>query len=321
MSESFPVTEARLTAVFLEAICFGVLVVNFGFCLHALFHHGGQSRRFSEVNWLMVLVTTSSLIIGAFNLSIGFYHNLRIFVLLQGKKDPEEEFSNISDWINVARTITTHLQVLLGDAILIYRCWILWQRSFLAIFLPSILWSGALSMAIWVTYIELTIKTKLLISGQVLMPAITTFWALTITLNILTTTLLVYAIWIVEVNNKRLRISRQGSSPSSLGQIIRYIIESGLLYTITSLMTFITVVTHSNGNYVITSAEIMIVPIAFNLIIIRTAHIDDTAQQRTFGDVEPSSSLHFSPFQGLSQVSEVVTQDILKDYMVEYKSA
>ncbi|KAF9531389.1 hypothetical protein CPB83DRAFT_848946 [Crepidotus variabilis] len=70
----------------------------------------------------MVLVTTLSLIIGAFNLSIGFYHNLQIFVLFRGRGDPKEAFANISDWINVAYTVTTLLQVLLGDAILIYRC-------------------------------------------------------------------------------------------------------------------------------------------------------------------------------------------------------
>ncbi|KAF9531399.1 hypothetical protein CPB83DRAFT_809063 [Crepidotus variabilis] len=326
MPDPFPVTEAQLTGMFLESICFGVLLVTLGFCLQVLFTYKGRLKRLDEVNWLMVSVTAFSFVIAVFDISIGFYHNLKIFVFLQVKGDPAEEFANISDWVNVARSVTIQLQILLGDAMLIYRCWIVWNRAFLPIVTSLFLWLAAAAMATWVIVIQVTFKSHLLISGKQLMPAITTFWALTIALNMLTTGLLVYSIWRVELGNKRVRSTNSIDRPSSLGQVIRYLIESGLLYTFTSLMTFMTVVTNSNGSYPISDAEIMIVPIAFNLIIIRTAQIGGR-EQSTFVGTNGSGSVPLHPLQGLPRTREsalsfsknggvkvVMTRDTLTDY-------
>lgn len=88
---------------------------------------------------------------------------------------------------------------------------------------------------------------------------------------------------------------------------MRYIIESGLLYTMVSIITFLTVVTSTNASYPIacvvspfkknhlivnlmkTTQEVVIIPIAFNLIIIRTSKIGDdesSTSQLTAGTLQ-----------------------------------
>jgi hypothetical protein len=64
---------------------------------------------------------------------------------------------------------------------------------------------------------------------------------------------------------------------------MRIIVESGLLYTATAFITFVTFVVGSNGVYVITDAEIQIVGIVFNMIIIRASALSGSAEGSTMG--------------------------------------
>ena len=66
-----------------------------------------------------------------------------------------------------------------------------------------------------------------------------------------------WRIWRVENGNKVHHIDRIGSNQqhrSYLQKVIRIVVESGLFFTITALITFFTYATMSNGAYVITDA-------------------------------------------------------------------
>lgn len=65
-----------------------------------------------------------------------------------------------------------------------------------------------------------------------------------------------WRIWRVENSNKAHHIDSMGSNQrrSHLQKVIRIVVESGLLYTITAFISFTTFVTGSNGVYVITDA-------------------------------------------------------------------
>lgn len=102
-SSTFPVTEAQLTSLFLQSICYGVLVITFGFCLHSLLNRDGRLRKSSEIHWLMLGVTIFAFILSSFDLALNFYNNLKAFVFYTGKGGPIEVFSKISDWVNVSK--------------------------------------------------------------------------------------------------------------------------------------------------------------------------------------------------------------------------
>lgn len=102
-SLTFPVPEAQLTSLFLSSIFYGILLVTFGFCLHALLSYNGRMRTASEIHWLMLSVTILAFIIGTFDLALNYYNNLKAFVFYTGKGGAMAEFANISDWVNVTK--------------------------------------------------------------------------------------------------------------------------------------------------------------------------------------------------------------------------
>lgn len=102
-AKSFPVTEAQLTALFLQSIFYGILLVTFGFSTRALFTYRGRLKRSKEINWLVVVVTFISLCIASLDLSLVYYGNMRAFVFYQGKGGPTAEFTRISSWINITK--------------------------------------------------------------------------------------------------------------------------------------------------------------------------------------------------------------------------
>ncbi|KAF9530845.1 hypothetical protein CPB83DRAFT_849731 [Crepidotus variabilis] len=332
MPDALSVSLTQLTGMFVQAICFGILLVTFGFCLHSLFTYRGKMKRLHDVNWLMVSFTAISFTLAVFDMCLAFYLNLQVFVILQGKVDPAQAFSTASSWMSIAKSALIHTQVMLGDSMLIYRCWVVWNRSFKPILLSLILWFAAISITVWFVYLEVSIGKHLVISAKQLTPALTTFWAITITLNTITTGLLVYRIWKVELGNKSIRSARSNERPSSLGKVIHYVIESGLLYTLSCIITFITAVTGSNGPYIMGNAVIMIVPIAFNLLIIRTSRIGSHSESATFGGSNMSDTYALHPVirnarndttdiskEGGVQV--VMTQTSLVDYKLDKESA
>ncbi|KAJ2912795.1 hypothetical protein MD484_g7630, partial [Candolleomyces efflorescens] len=73
-------------------------------------------------------------------LDVGFHvrHNLDAFVAFEG--DPIEEFNKTSSWINVMKMGCYVAQTFVGDAILLYRCWIIYNKRWFVVIAPTILW-------------------------------------------------------------------------------------------------------------------------------------------------------------------------------------
>lgn len=107
---TFSVTEAQLSALLLESIFYGILLVSFGFCLHALFTYRdrGNLRRFKDISWLMVAVSAVSFCISSLNIALAFYNNTRAFILYTGEGGPEEAFSATPHWLTLTKVYSTY---------------------------------------------------------------------------------------------------------------------------------------------------------------------------------------------------------------------
>ncbi|KAF8174896.1 hypothetical protein BJ912DRAFT_989506 [Pholiota molesta] len=275
MAPSFPITEAELTGSFTESVLWGFHIVTLGFCMQTLLRSKNQWKSSRDINWPMVAVSLALFINASFDVLLGFYHTLLAFVFFQGEGGATGEYTDISEWINIARSVTVLVQTTIGDAVLVYRCWVVYQRSFRVIAVSCLLWLALMGAGIWLIYLEATLKSRLLISAKQLSPATTLCWAVTIALNIITTGLLIYRIWRVDSSGRKyLMTNGQGkSAQGKLRNIMRIIIESGLMYSVIAALTFITVIVGSNAAYVTSDMEVQIVGIAFDLILVRTANI------------------------------------------------
>ncbi|KAJ7183459.1 hypothetical protein C8R46DRAFT_984653 [Mycena filopes] len=276
--EDFPITEAQIVASFMESVFWGIYLITFFLCIRSLlFRPDFGLKRLSDLNWPMLLVALAMCCFATLDVAVGLMHNIQAFILYRGAGGAADVFSDISNWVNVVKTVNVVMQTTLGDGMLIYRCWVVYERSWRIVAFPILLWIGGAVCTVMNIVLEIRLHSNALVTSTSLRPVIISFWVLTIILNILTTGMLVYRIWQVDRKSAQFAYRTTSSStggatrtrPSRLKQAMRIIIESGLLYTTIALITFITYITNSNSAYATSDVEVQVVGIAFNLIIIR----------------------------------------------------
>ncbi|KAJ6620658.1 hypothetical protein B0H10DRAFT_1068024 [Mycena sp. CBHHK59/15] len=265
----------ELCTVFIASTMYGVYLVTLGMAVRTLLITESRWRRRSEINWITVSVSAALFINATLDLALAMHTVVHAFVLYTGPGGPEYIFLNASSWENYLKSLdqtsSVGLQSLTGDAILIYRCWLVYSRSRRIIAFPVLLWLVNGVCHARMIYLQTTLPSALVTAGE-LWPWGVAFWALTICINMSTTPLIVWRIWSIDKENERLRIPLSSSSdvtPSPLASAMRRIIESGLLYTTAAFLTFVAYTTKSHLAYPASAIEMHSVGIAFNLIIIR----------------------------------------------------
>lgn len=98
---AFPVDEAHIVALFMEAVTYGVYLVTLGMCLRALFW--GNTGRKKRYNWPLIVVALLMFVFSTFDVALGLRHNLDAFIYYKGPGGPIEEFKDISYWVNVMK--------------------------------------------------------------------------------------------------------------------------------------------------------------------------------------------------------------------------
>ncbi|KAJ7302525.1 hypothetical protein DFH08DRAFT_905135 [Mycena albidolilacea] len=274
---------AELIALIIGAVLYGIYLVTLGIAGRSLLMtETGQWKRRSAINWVIVVVSAVLFVNGTLNLIVASITVYQAFVLYTGSGGPEHIFTHGSGWQTITKSFNVPFQSLVGDGILIYRCWFLWNKSLLVIALPMLIWLANIACAIRLVDLIAQASQGLII-GSVIQPWGQAFWSMTICISVMVTGLIVARIWLVERQNRRFRVpgidtvatSREGPSPpkSTLSRAMRNIIESGMIYTVVSIFTLATYTLKSNLHYPASGMEIHSVGITFNLILIRAARI------------------------------------------------
>ncbi|KAF8058200.1 hypothetical protein FPV67DRAFT_1355795, partial [Lyophyllum atratum] len=279
----FGIVEARIASFFAESVGLGLYLVTFFYTMSALFSTGSRWKRIGELNHAMVTVVLLMFLNTTISSATSVIIVWRGFVL-SPPGTVEESFNDISYWATVLKSFVLVFQTTIGDAMLIYRCWVVYAYSWRIIAFSLFLWLGGTVCAVFITYYEATFTQEALVSASKLYPFIVSFWASTVALNVITTALLVLPVWKAARHHEEFALhSSARSRPNTMKQIMRVIIESGLLYTVAAFMTFVTYMSKSNSLYVVSCVVLPIAGIAFNLIIIRTAKATRTTNGTSFG--------------------------------------
>jgi len=261
--ESFPIDAAQIVGLFMESVFYGIFLVSFFSCLRALLWSDGWFKPVHLLNKKMVFASLLMFIFASLDVAFHLRHNLEAFVYFDG--DPIDDFDKTSNWINVIKMACYVAQTFVGDSILIFRCWIVYGRSWLVIALPVILWLGTTVCGAMTIYVESTLgSTGKLLNASTLVPFITSMLCLTLATNVLTTSLIVYRIWTIRRSLKH-RTAIAGNSP--LTSVVIVLIESGLMYTLSIIILFGLYMASNNGQYGVSNAVVQIIGITFNLII------------------------------------------------------
>ncbi|EKM60639.1 uncharacterized protein PHACADRAFT_246673 [Phanerochaete carnosa HHB-10118-sp] len=250
----------------MESVAYGIFLVTFGLCVKALLCVRDQLvlKPLKDVNWGMFCVAVLMLIFATFDVAFGLRHNLDAFIFYTGPGGPTAEFQDLRSWINIMKTVDFVAQTSIGDAILIYRCWMIYAGRIVVILFPIALWLTTLVAGAMMIWVENTTERNALIEDPRVKPWLDTITACTLLVNVLVTSLIVWRIWRV-----RSKAAAATVHPHRLSRLMRIILDSGLLYTVCVVIFFGTTLAGSNAQYGVSDVVVQVIGITFNLIIIR----------------------------------------------------
>ncbi|OJA13761.1 hypothetical protein AZE42_01554 [Rhizopogon vesiculosus] len=259
----------------------GISTFLFGITLWALTYQ----RKSRDVARPMLAAACLLFLMGTLHMIFSANHVWQGFIV--SSENPELYFEDVSKATN--KMALNELETLFGDAILIYRCYVVWQRTDVII-IPIIGW-----IAVAGAYGELhrldTQQTAPRVSGYTdrfpdrsgkmgsfillngfryefsynQLRSFQLFPAVEFSDN-LYLGILALKLWLVHRRSSGVLMTRSKVYP-----IMRIIMESGALYSLTLVTMLATYLSSSNSAYILTDVICQIIPITFFLIIVRTA--------------------------------------------------
>ncbi|KAF7294682.1 hypothetical protein MIND_01005200 [Mycena indigotica] len=254
--------KAGLLSTVLESILYGFSVLMFILTMWVLIRGRGKSK----INIPMVVVSMLLFILSTIHIGVDINRLNSGFIVYRDSfpGGPAAWFANPSEKSFVFKNAVYTLQTVLGDGVVIFRCYKVWQ-SFWIIVIPCILWCGvaiAGSGSVYTCTTPLADPTS--IYALQLGRWIKAFYSTTLACNFTATALLSYKLWSINKQVAATRVGRGVVLP-----VLLIVIDAGVLYSVTLVAALTCFALNSNGQYVVLDMVTPIISIAFYLVILR----------------------------------------------------
>ncbi|KNZ74453.1 hypothetical protein J132_06857, partial [Termitomyces sp. J132] len=156
-------------------------------------------------------------------------------------------FSDLASWSWLCSVTLFFLQVLLGDAIVLYRCYLVWS-SIWVIVVPGLLWITTLVTSIIMVnlYSRSGSDPQLLFSPSS-NRLVGASLSCTLVGNAISTGLLAYRLWIAEVRASKYRVGQDGH----MIFVARIVINSGAIYLVSQVLFLGLYFARSNAFFIV----------------------------------------------------------------------
>ncbi|KAA1466498.1 hypothetical protein DENSPDRAFT_767502 [Dentipellis sp. KUC8613] len=290
----FLLDKAGVISTTLEGILYGFSVFMYGVTLWVLLFRRSTHR----INRPMVAVATILFVLSTMVSTRAVHIMNDVARIIKGLIDnrdyepggPAVWFSNPSDFTFVFKSGIYVLQTATGDAVVIYRCYKVWQDVRIIIF-PIIMLCGVLTTGAGATWAcSQAQQTAAGIFAKQTSQWITAFYSSTLSTNFICTILL--AARICQMNS---RVTRKvpAAARSSLMPVVFIIVDAGILYSAALLSALICFVSKSNGQYVVLDMIMPIISIAFYMVIVRVGIAEASGSTSRGGESSGRGNLNY----------------------------
>lgn len=249
-------------AIWLEAIFYGLYTMLFFATCRIMI-----KRRATEVFSSRVFLFSGIVIYLLATLHVVFavYRLVRGYALhITGNKG-FLYFNEHVRWENFSHLVISALVTWIGDALVIYRCFLVWRRNFWVIAVPALLL--VLSMA--ATFVNWRwFQDPTSIPWTTVQPLFDMLFPLNLAQNVLTTGLISYMIWSQHRTTKASGL--QLSSSFNLITIFRIVVESAMIYTVVIIIIIILFRLNHPAALIFQYIQTPVIGMVFSLIAIRT---------------------------------------------------
>ncbi|KAI3615382.1 flavonol synthase [Moniliophthora roreri] len=239
-------------------------------------------------------------------ISLGFL--LQRAIEAVGPADANQYFKDVGSATELTKFVCVNFQILVADLMLTYRCWVIHKKSWRMAAVPILLWIGVFIASTLMLVTLGQTHEEWLVAAKSVRLTVTFFWVTSITLNFITTLLIVWRLYRGVKNCETCAlVDFQGKNGNTLSKVIMIIVESGILYTTASILTCVTYVIGSRWVYVSSAIELQSVGIAFNLIIIRVSMAAHSEISSDINTVATQNASRLHEFGGVlvTKVSEI----------------
>ncbi|KAG1781965.1 hypothetical protein EV702DRAFT_961192 [Suillus placidus] len=261
-TSGLPLDSANIMSTVLEGILYGFSVLMFIGTIWTFTYKQrirDINRPIAVVATLLFALSTAHIIVGTIRLDDGLVKYGNTF-----HDGPAGFFADVrQEKFAIKNTIIT-LQTLLGDGVVIYRCYVVWQSVWIII-LPCMMWCGVAAFGICMVYEQAPATNAKNVFGNETGHWITAFLSLTLATNLLSSGLLGYRIWTIERN-----VSGAYTTKNTM-PILRVLVDAALLYSAALCASLACFALSNNGFYVIGDLIVPIISIAFYMVFIRVA--------------------------------------------------
>jgi len=191
------------------------------------------------------------------HLGIDIFRVLEAFTV---RPNAIEFFAVLAEPTSVIKSVIWVTQTVLGDAFVIYRAYIVWGHNRWVVLFPICCSMGTAiaGYGACAAFARSTPNTSVFAITN----WITSLFSLSLSTNIICTSLVAFRIW-----STHRRVKDYGAT--NLWPVMIIVIESGAIYSAGLISLLVTYAVGSNGQYPALDAELPLVGIAFNLIIVR----------------------------------------------------
>ncbi|KAF6749056.1 hypothetical protein DFP72DRAFT_548225 [Ephemerocybe angulata] len=275
-----------LVGFWLEAMIYGAYAILFIASVVISLKGRKRGASFSPIFFFSTISMFIMITVYTF---INLYRGIRAFALTVVPPNPIAYYSDFSQWDNYAFAVIVTMLVWHADALVIYRCFIIWSRNFWVVLVPGLL----LLLSFAVNTITLTAFKH---PDAVPLSTVTIFlsmvYPVNLAQNILTTGLISYRIWSQHRKAHSTGLMRVSASMPLL-TVIRIIIESALIFTVQQILLLILLELNHTAQVILHATLVPSIGIVFVLMTLRT-HIARTESEALWSgrDATAHSSSH-----------------------------
>ncbi|KAF8206375.1 hypothetical protein K438DRAFT_472062 [Mycena galopus ATCC 62051] len=136
------VDTARLIALFVGCILYGILLTTFVSCLRSLLFSASQKFQLKSRHEIKCAAVSMKNVIDGF---ISYTGPGGALAFYEGAANAG---AGGAAWTHWMPALEDSVQVILGDGLLIYRCYVLYDRNWRAIIAPAVAWVGLIAMSL-----------------------------------------------------------------------------------------------------------------------------------------------------------------------------
>jgi len=284
------VPRAELVGTLVETLCYGAYLPIFWECVQVLYsrHLNGRPVVYLSCTAILIFIlVTTHFVVDVDRIVEAFTSDM------SSPNAALHYFSDINSRKDLVKSYTYLACTWVSDVLMVYRCYIVWRRSWLVIIVPVLLFLGDIAMAIWAGWslTQVRLDDNVLFSNATIRAKY--FYTMTLVLNILCTGLISYRIW-----RTRKNVTSQVVGSQSLSRLIETMIESAALYSAYLIALIATSATGTAGLFIVLNSITSVIGIVFSYVITRAS------TNNSFSDVPPlsrdRSSLNFASVGSIS---------------------